>query len=135
MGYLAAWRILNAADFGVPQLRPRVVIVALRREIWDRFDWPQVQPHNPPSVGETLYPLMASRGWRGAEAWRKKADLQAVNRQDGVMAAKILLGANPAETPIETPTRFEFVLNLKTAKGLGVVISAPTLLRADEVIE
>ena len=61
--------------------------------------------------------------------------LQAVNRQDGVMAAKILLGANPAETPIETPTRFEFVLNLKTAKALGVVIPAPTLLRADEVIE
>jgi putative ABC transport system substrate-binding protein len=53
----------------------------------------------------------------------------------GVMAAKILLGANPAETPIETPTRFEFVLNLKTAKALGVVIPAPTLLRADEVIE
>jgi putative ABC transport system substrate-binding protein len=51
------------------------------------------------------------------------------------MAAKILLGANPAETPIETPTRFEFVLNLKTAKALGVVIPAPLLLRADEVIE
>jgi putative ABC transport system substrate-binding protein len=61
--------------------------------------------------------------------------LKAVNRQEGVMAAKILLGANPAETPIETPTRFEFVLNLKTAKALGVVIPAPTLLRADEVIE
>jgi putative ABC transport system substrate-binding protein len=61
--------------------------------------------------------------------------LKAVNRQDGVMAAKILLGANPAETPIETPTRFEFVLNLKTAKALGVVIPAPLLLRADEVVE
>ena len=61
--------------------------------------------------------------------------IQAVMRQEGVIAAKILLGANPAETPIETPTRFEFVLNLKTAKALGVVIPAPTLLRADEVIE
>jgi putative tryptophan/tyrosine transport system substrate-binding protein len=61
--------------------------------------------------------------------------IQAVTRQEGVMAAKILLGANPAETPIETPTRFEFVLNLKAAKALGVVIPAPTLLRADEVIE
>jgi ABC-type uncharacterized transport system substrate-binding protein len=56
-------------------------------------------------------------------------------RQEGVLAAKILLGANPAETPIETPTRFEFVLNLKTAKLLGLVIPASTLLRADEVIE
>jgi putative ABC transport system substrate-binding protein len=61
--------------------------------------------------------------------------IQAVVRQEGVMAAKILLGANPAETPIETPTRFEFVLNLKTAKALGIFIPAPTLLRADEVIE
>jgi len=61
--------------------------------------------------------------------------IHAVIRQEGVMAAKILLGANPAETPIETPTRFEFVLNLQTAKALGIVIPAPTLLRADEVIE
>jgi DNA (cytosine-5)-methyltransferase 1 len=74
MGYLAAWRILNASDFGVPQLRPRVVIVALKRDIWDRFDWPQVQPHNPSTVGEVLYPLMASRGWPGAETWRRRAD-------------------------------------------------------------
>ena len=62
-------------------------------------------------------------------------NIQTVTRQEGVIAAKILLGANPAETPIETPTRFEFVLNLKTAKLLGLVIPASTLLRADEVIE
>jgi ABC-type uncharacterized transport system substrate-binding protein len=62
-------------------------------------------------------------------------NIQTVMRQEGVIAAKILLGANPAETPIETPTRFEFVLNLKTAKLLGLVIPASTLLRADEVIE
>jgi putative ABC transport system substrate-binding protein len=61
--------------------------------------------------------------------------IQAVVRQEGVMAARILLGANPAEMPIETPTRFEFVLNLITAKALGIAIPAPTLLRADEVIE
>ena len=62
-------------------------------------------------------------------------NIQTVTRQEGVIAARILLGANPAETPIETPTRFEFVLNLKTAKLLGLVIPASTLLRADEVIE
>ena len=43
-------------------------------------------------------------------------NIQAVMHQEGVIAARILLGANPAETPVETPTRFEFVLNLKTAK-------------------
>jgi len=61
--------------------------------------------------------------------------IQTVIRQQGVLAAKVLLGASPAETPIETPTRFEFVLNLKTAKALGIAIPASTLLRADEVIE
>ena len=62
-------------------------------------------------------------------------NLLAFVRQGGVMAAKILLGANPAETPIETPAKFEFVLNLKTAKLLGLTIPATVLLRADEVIE
>jgi len=56
-------------------------------------------------------------------------------RQGGVLAAKILQGAKPAETPVETPTKFEFVLNLKTAAQLGITVPASVLLRADEVIE
>lgn len=70
LGYAADWRLLNASEFGVPQpqLRPRVVIVALRRELADRFTWPQVAAHNPLTVGETLFDLMAARGWRGGAA-------------------------------------------------------------------
>src|SRR5260370_17320062 len=56
-------------------------------------------------------------------------------RQGGVLAAKILQGAKPAETPVETPTKFEFVLNLKTAAQLGITFPASLLLRADEEIE
>jgi DNA (cytosine-5)-methyltransferase 1 len=74
MGYRTDWRLLNASDFGVPQLRPRVIIVALRKDISDAFDWPDVLPHNPPTVGETLRDLMAANGWRGAEAWAQRAN-------------------------------------------------------------
>ena len=56
-------------------------------------------------------------------------------RSVAIMAAKILRGANPAETPVDRPAKFEFVLNLKTAARLGVTIPPATLLRADEVIE
>ena len=56
-------------------------------------------------------------------------------RHAGVMVARILRRADPAKTPIDRPTKFEFVLNLKTASVLGIIIPPATLLRADEVIE
>ena len=62
-------------------------------------------------------------------------NLLAFFRQQGVLAAKVLHGEKPAELPIETPTKFEFVLNLRTAKLLGINIPPSILLRADEVIE
>lgn len=74
LGYKTDWRLLNASDFGVPQLRPRVVIVALRKDYVDAFDWPTALPHNPPTVGETLADLMGENGWSGAKAWAKKAN-------------------------------------------------------------
>lgn len=74
LGYTTDWRLLNASHFGVPQLRPRVIIVALKSEQADLFDWPEADTHNPLSVGSVLYDLMAANGWRGAAAWRKHAD-------------------------------------------------------------
>lgn len=74
LGYSVDWRLLNASDFGVPQLRPRVVIVALKRSFVDAFDWPDVHPQNPQTVGETLKEMMAANGWPGAERWADQAN-------------------------------------------------------------
>lgn len=74
LGYRTEWRLMNASDFGVPQLRPRVVIVAVRSDLVDAFDWPKAMPDNPPSVGECLRDLMGANGWIGLDRWAAQAD-------------------------------------------------------------
>ena len=65
LGYWTDWHLFNAADFGVCQLRPRVVFVALRKDIAKHFRWPAPSMSLPPTVGELLADLMAERGWKG----------------------------------------------------------------------
>ena len=82
-----------------------------------------------PSMFDRPYLVMAgglmSYGADEEEQWRLAA----------VIADKILKGAKPADVPMEEPTKFKFVINLKTAKALGLTIPPSLLLRADQVIE
>lgn len=71
-GFEPFWKLHHASDFGVPQLRPRTTLVALRPGAARFFKWPSARA-KPPTVGETLHDLMASGGWEGAADWAAQA--------------------------------------------------------------
>ncbi|MCF3937176.1 DNA cytosine methyltransferase [Gordonia tangerina] len=73
LGYRPGWKLLNASDFGVPQLRPRVIFVAVKEEL-PEFEWPTPQKKDAPTVGECLKDLMAANGWEGADEWAERAN-------------------------------------------------------------
>ncbi|MDX2598012.1 DNA cytosine methyltransferase [Streptomyces sp. WI03-4A] len=72
LGYWSDWKLLHASDYGVPQLRPRFVLVALRNEDAPWFEWPEETPYDG-TVGTALFDLMKAKDWPGAERWRDKA--------------------------------------------------------------
>jgi DNA (cytosine-5)-methyltransferase 1 len=74
LGYSIDWRLLHASDFGVPQLRPRVAIVAGRTEYWANFLFPIPTDQAAKTVGNVLHDLMASNNWPGADEWVQKAN-------------------------------------------------------------
>lgn len=73
LGYKTGWHLLHASDFGVPQLRPRVIFVAIQQSLYEHFSWP-LGYIAPPTVGEAIADLMAAKGWDGADVWSKQAN-------------------------------------------------------------
>lgn len=74
MGYKMQWKLLQASDYGVAQLRPRVVAVGLRSDVAGNFEYPEPRPDLAPTVGELLHDLMAINGWEGAQEWAQRAN-------------------------------------------------------------
>lgn len=71
--YVCSWQLVQANHYGVPQLRPRSVLVAMKKEYARVFKWPDTGRIMPKSVGETLFASMASNGWTGAQDWAEAA--------------------------------------------------------------
>jgi DNA (cytosine-5)-methyltransferase 1 len=116
MGYWADWRLFNAADFGVSQLRPRVLCVALRKDIAPFFRWPE--PLNKPrvSVGMLLLDLMQANGWEGATAWAQQAS---------AIAPTLVGGSKKHGGPDLGPTRSRAAWAALGVDGRGLANEAP----------
>lgn len=109
-GYVTHIKLLNSSDYGVPQLRPRVVIIGIRKDQLGAFAYPDVRPNSAPSVGKALYELMAQNGWNGAKEWAAHANRIAPTLVGGskkhggltlVQLARETLGRNLASTVAE----------------------------------
>lgn len=108
-------QVLNASNYGVCQLRPRFIIVALRAPFSDFFDWPEPTPCDL-SVGGLLHDLMAARGWNGAAGWRLRAR--------GI-APTLVGGSKLHGGPDLGPTRAKAAWMDLGVDGMGIADEAP----------
>lgn len=72
LGYECSWQLINSSDYGVSQLRPRAILIALKSHYFEFFSWPSKNISFPPSVGELLYEEISSSGWDATD-WLKQA--------------------------------------------------------------
>lgn len=112
----AEWELLQAADYGVPQLRPRAILVALRDDVEGEWFWPLPDPTAAPTVGERLVDLMGERGWPHADAWAERA---------GRIAPTLVGGSKKHGGPDLGPTRAKREWASMGCSGMGIANEAP----------
>ena len=116
LGYVTHIKLLNASDYGVPQLRPRVVIVVILKDQAGAFEYPQEHPRESPTVGETLCDLMSQNGWKGAKKWAEGADR---------IAPTLVGGSKKHGGPDLGPTRAKNAWAELGVDGKGIANEAP----------
>jgi DNA (cytosine-5)-methyltransferase 1 len=116
MGYSTSWQLLYSSEFGVPQLRPRFILVAMKARQFRKFEWP-APVQSPTLVGKALLPFMAANGWKGAEAWALKAN--------GI-APTIVGGSKKHGGPDLGPTRARSAWLELGVDGRGIADNAPS---------
>lgn len=116
LGYSVQIKLLNASDYGVPQLRPRIVIVGIRNDIKSEFHYPQEKPELVKTVGATLSDLMKANGWLGSDTWAKQAN---------TIAPTIVGGSKKHGGPDLGPARARKAWAVLGVDGLGIANEAP----------
>lgn len=115
-GYVGEWKLLTSADFGVPQLRPRFVLVAMRFEDQQYFHWPEPTVSEHISIGDALFDLMSANGWKYADEWRTLAN---------AVGPTIVGGSKKHGGADLGPTRAKAAWAKLFVDGKGVVEEAP----------
>lgn len=118
LGYKTSWKLLNACDFGVSQLRPRVVFVGIRSDCATSFSWPNPSVNEPETVGSLLFDLMKAGGWRGAKRWREQANS---------IAPTLVGGSKKHGGPDLGPTRSKRAWASLGVDGLGLWDNPPSV--------
>lgn len=116
LDYEVQIKLLNANDFGVPQLRPRVIIIGIKSDLKKEFTYPLPNPEETLTVGETLIDLMSSNGWLGATKWAEKAN---------DIAPTIVGGSKKHGGPDLGPVRARRAWEQLGVDGKGVANQAP----------
>lgn len=116
LGYNVQIKLLNASDYGVPQLRPRIVIVGIRNDISAKFTYPKERPEEVKTVGDTLSDLMKANGWAGANTWVKQAN---------TIAPTVVGGSKKHGGPDLGPVRARKAWASLGVDGLGIATEAP----------
>jgi len=117
MGYVCFWKLVQANHYGLPQQRPRTILVALKEAYAPYFTWPIGVVAPPPTVGDVLYNEMASNGWEGAKEWAEKAN---------DIAPTIVGGSKKHGGADLGPTRSKQAWEKLGVDGKGLADEAPT---------